>query len=164
MAAISSSSPLILFGKIGRLDLLRGVFGNILIPPAVQQEVLLAGAGRPGTAEIAAASWIVLRRAAAAAPVDPEIARLEAGEAEVIALGLALEAEVPVLLDDDAARRLAEKRGLQRIGSAGVLVLAKNERLIFDVREDLDRLRAAGLYLGEAAYRAVLTLAGEASG
>jgi len=40
MAAISDSSPLILFGRTHRLDILQQVFAEIIIPPAVRHEVL----------------------------------------------------------------------------------------------------------------------------
>jgi uncharacterized protein len=53
---------LILYAKIGRLDLLRAVFTEIAIPPAVYQEVVTAGSGLPRAAEILAglqAGWII---------------------------------------------------------------------------------------------------------
>jgi predicted nucleic acid-binding protein len=166
VAAVSNSSPLILYAKIGRLDLLRAVFTEIVIPPAVYQEVVTDGSGLPGAAEIRAGlrtGWIV------SAPLSPSGEReravalragLDGGEAEAIALALAAGVS-PVLLDDRDARRFARQRGVRVIGSAGVLLLAKGRGLIPLVRPLLDELLAAGLYLSGFTYREVLARAGE---
>jgi hypothetical protein len=53
---------------------------------------------------------------------------LDAGEAEAIAL--AAELGAPVILDDRPARRRARALGLQVTGSAGVLVVAKEDGFI----------------------------------
>jgi predicted nucleic acid-binding protein len=39
MTVVSNTTPLIALAEIGRLDLLRLLFGNLVIPPAVQREV-----------------------------------------------------------------------------------------------------------------------------
>ena len=36
---ISNTTPLINFAEIGRMDLLRELFGTLIIPPAVQREL-----------------------------------------------------------------------------------------------------------------------------
>lgn len=161
MAAISDSSALILLGRAGRLGLLRSLFTEILIPPAVRREVTLTGAGRAGAEESAAAGWITVR-----APANPSLAArpfgaIGAGETEAIALALELGWNEPILLDDLAARRVAERQGLLVTGCGGVLVLAKDHGLIPSVAPLLDLLRASGLYLSESTYRRILATAGE---
>jgi predicted nucleic acid-binding protein len=37
---VADASPLIAFQQIGRLDLLRTVFGELTVPPAVAREIL----------------------------------------------------------------------------------------------------------------------------
>ena len=56
--AVSNSSPLIHLSRIGRLNLLREFFEEILIPHAVFREVVIEGRGRPGSSEVEEASWI----------------------------------------------------------------------------------------------------------
>jgi uncharacterized protein len=46
--AISDSSTLMHVSMIGRLGLLREFFGEVLVPPAVCQEVVEEGQGRGG--------------------------------------------------------------------------------------------------------------------
>ncbi|MBC7090737.1 MAG: hypothetical protein H5T50_02330 [Nitrososphaeria archaeon] len=43
IAAVSNSTPLIYFAKIGRLDVLRVVFDKIFIPEAVFEETVIRG-------------------------------------------------------------------------------------------------------------------------
>ena len=73
------------------------------------------------------------------------IARLENQVTDVLILDLRIESESEVqaraiLLDDDPARKLAVQLGLPVIGTAGVLVLAKERQLIPAVRPCLDAL------------------------
>jgi uncharacterized protein len=56
---VADSSALITLARIGRLRLLHGIAGVVYIPSAVFDEVVLLGAGRPGSEELADASWVV---------------------------------------------------------------------------------------------------------
>lgn len=58
---VSDSSPLIALARIGQLELLRALFGTVLVPEAVWQEVVVDGVGRPGAGEVVQASWIERR-------------------------------------------------------------------------------------------------------
>jgi uncharacterized protein len=159
--AVSDSSPLIVFAKIGRLLLLRDVFGEVLAPPSVYAEVVGAGGGRPGEAEVRAAAWIRATALGRAELADALATELGRGEAEVIALAVELGRRVPVLIDDRYGRRVARRHRLRVFGSAGVLVLAKDAGWIPAVRPVLDDLRSAGLFLGEHAYHDTLAQARE---
>jgi predicted nucleic acid-binding protein len=55
---VTDATPLIALAKIGHLSLLEDLFGKVLTPAAVYAEVVAAGAGRGGAAEIQAARWI----------------------------------------------------------------------------------------------------------
>ncbi len=108
---VSDSSPLTHLSQIGRLNLLRKLFDELLIPPAVYREVVVEGRGRPGSREVREASWIKVVR------VRNEYLKrilkllLDEGEAEAIVLALEANAS-SVLLDDREARLQAKKLGL----------------------------------------------------
>jgi predicted nucleic acid-binding protein len=53
---VSDASALIDLARIGELDLLRRLYGELLIPEAVWREVVIEGAGQPGAEEVRAAS------------------------------------------------------------------------------------------------------------
>jgi uncharacterized protein len=161
---VSNSSPLILYTRIGRLELLRELFGEVLIPPAVHLEVVVRGQGRPGSGDVEQAAWIESRVLRDYTDAQTFLGQINPGEAEAIALAMELGAEMAVILDDYKGRRLAREHGVETVGSGGVLVLAKRQGLIPLVRPVLDELRVAGLHLSERAYREILVKAGEGPG
>ena len=61
MIVVSNSSPLIALAKIGKLYILRELFGEIVIPKAVWNEVVVKGKGKPGAEEVEKAEWIQVR-------------------------------------------------------------------------------------------------------
>jgi len=48
MRVVSNSSALINLARIGKLTLLRELFGVLIVPDAVWKEVVVEGAGQPG--------------------------------------------------------------------------------------------------------------------
>ena len=87
-------------------------------------------------------------------------ALLDQGEAETIALAEQLGAS-EVLLDERAARALALARGLQIVGSAGLLVRAKERGLIDAVQPYVQRMRAQGVRFSDRFVQALLDQIGE---
>jgi uncharacterized protein len=121
---VSHSSPLIALATVGRLQLLKSLFGEVAIPQAVHEEVVVQGQGEPGSKEVAEAEWIrtILIKDQLAADVLQE--SLDMGESEAIVLGQELRARY-VLLDDELARRKADLIGLPVAGTLAVLLMAK---------------------------------------
>lgn len=58
MIVVADSSPLIALCRIGRLELLHDLFGQLVIPDAVWLEVVASHPGKAGAAEILATAWI----------------------------------------------------------------------------------------------------------
>ena len=110
---------------------------------------------------MAQAGWIIRQPLPDRVTRPPQLAALEAGEAEVIILALGMTSPAVVLLDDRPARRVAEEMGLIVLGTAGVLLLAKDAGLVSSIRPLLADLRYAGLYLAEVTAEEVLAIAGE---
>lgn len=161
MLAVSDSSPLILLAAIGRLDLLRQLYDEVIVPPAVRREVFEAGSSRVGATDVPRLGWIRRQPLQGDGTSPDSLASLDRGKAAAIALVMTLPRSVPIILDDLPARRTAERLGLSVTGTGGVLVLAKQEGLIPEFRPRLGELRAAGLYLSDATVDRFLDLAGE---
>ena len=124
-AWVINASPLILFARIGRLDLIERLAPTVLIPKAVLEEVR-AGQEKDSTATIAL-EWARTHDVDdIAVPSKIEHWDLGPGESQVIAHGLA--GLRWVLLDDLAARRCAVAHGLSVIGSLGVILRAQEAR------------------------------------
>jgi len=150
---VVNASPLILFSRIGRLDLIERLTSAILIPSAVIEEVR-AGRAKDSSAAVAL-QWASQYRAHDA-PVMPSIERwdLGAGESQVIAhsAGTARWG----VLDDRAARRCALAHGVAVIGSLGVVLRSKKKRHIDRARPLIDDLIAAGMFMDEEFIRRAL--------
>ena len=58
MSIVSNASPLINLARIGKLSVLQELYGELIIPGAVWQEIVVEGAGQPGADEVKAADWI----------------------------------------------------------------------------------------------------------
>ena len=135
MIAVSDSSPLIALARIGRLNLLRSLFGRVLIPDAVYEEVVVSGAGLPGANEVRDAEWIETYSGPddAVSYLAAEGAGLGEGEAATIRLAKQLSADIAIL-DDAKARRVALAAGLTITGSIGILELGFRRGLVKDLR------------------------------
>jgi uncharacterized protein len=157
---VSDSSPLISLASVGRLDLLEALYGRVLIPQAVRDEVS-GDLDRRGAREVLAAEWIEVR--AASDTIDLYLARtiVDEGEAEAIGLAIELDAEL-LIVDERSARALAETMGLRVTGVVGVLLEARSRGLLAAIKPVLDALSvSAGFYLSRAFYEAALRAAGE---
>ena len=158
---VLNNSPLISLWFLGRLDLLRDLFQEVLIPATVEEEFLAkeSSARRQALAE---ATWIHSvelsnpRRALAYAGLDR-------GEAAVLALAEERDARL-VVLDDLKARRYAERLRLPVSGTVGVLLLAKVAGRIDSLSFCLNRLKEAGLFLSSDLVARALKLADEEAG
>ena len=162
MSVVCNSSPLINLARIGHLDLLRQLYGEVVIPEAVWHEVVVAGVGQPGADEVRAAPWVRRRPVENKHLVRALRQELDAGEAEAIALALEIEADL-LLMDERLGRENARYLGVHTIGLIGAIVEARHKGLIEAVAPYLTALRTiAGFHLREALYKRVLQDAGEA--
>lgn len=160
MNLVLDSSALITLGKIGQLDLLRQLAEAVFIPPAVYDEVVKHGRGRPGSEEVNRSEWIVRQQVTNREAIDSFQDRLGRGEAEAIVLAQDIQADL-LVLDDSVARRVAENRGLVVVGLLGLLLHAKRQGIIQALKPILDRMKEAGFYLDDHLYERLLLQAGE---
>ena len=161
MNVVSNTSPLTNLAAIGHLEVLRQLYGRVVIAEAVWHELNVNGGIWPGAAEVAAASWIEQCQPTNNALIITLQRDLDAGEAASIALALEINADI-ILLDERDGRHAAQRLKLKTVGVIGVLLEAKNKGLINDIKPLLDRLRAeAGFYLHGTLYAFVLNQAGE---
>jgi uncharacterized protein len=142
---VADSTCLIGLSRTGRLNLLRELFQNILIPPAVYDEVVTSGHGRPGAGEVAAADWIATCNPKDHLAVDSLKITLGAGESEAMVIAREQNADF-IILDDWHARQTALRLSLPVIGTIAVLAKAEEKGLISDLNSALQELRQVGFY------------------
>jgi predicted nucleic acid-binding protein len=56
MSIVSDAGPMLSFARANHLDLLRQVVGRLVIPDAVYEDIVVQGAGKPGSSEVQGAS------------------------------------------------------------------------------------------------------------
>jgi predicted nucleic acid-binding protein len=149
---------LIWLAKIGRLDLMRIVFGEVAVPRRVYEEaaserssdsILICKAVEDG--------WIkVSEEGLEEAAVLAERAGIHLGEADAILL--AKKTGVELIIDEREGAVTAQIFGVRPIGTIAVLLLALAEgRLTFnEFKECLDRLIASGFWLYVDVYNRAL--------
>ncbi len=161
MIIISDTSPLINLAAVGQLDLLRQLYDRVIIPQAIYDEIVVAGVGQPGAAEVKTASWIETRRSQDQVLVNVLKLELDRGEAEALALAVELKVDL-LLIDERKGRIIATRLGLTHIGLLGALVEAKQRGLLSAVKPILDDLIAkAGFWISADLYRRVLLAVAE---
>jgi predicted nucleic acid-binding protein len=138
MIVVSDTSPLCYLILIDLIEVLPQLYGQVIVPEWVQVE--LAAAKSPMAVQQWIASppaWLVVQPIAPLTGADFD--NLDRGEREAMALAEMLSADL-VMLDDLAARRVAQSRNLPVIGLLGVLKSGARRDLL-DLREALTRLQ-----------------------
>ncbi len=146
---LCNAGPLMALGKLNRLDLLAGLFGEVRIPRAVYDEVVTQGLARGAPDALTVRLfWERQQWPIVDVPEDllsayvPSVS-LDPGEIEVLALVQSL-ANPLVLLDDEIARAEARRLKSRLCGTLGILVRAYRHGLLsFDQAELLVREIAA---------------------
>jgi hypothetical protein len=158
---VSNTTHLIGLASIERFDLLRRIFGELIIAQAVYDEAVVAGREVGGAKrEVLAAGWIKTVHVKDRLAVEVLLDELDLGEAETIVLARELAADW-VLMDEKKGRRKLTQLGLQKIGTVGILLKAKQVGLITELRPELDLLRQRGFGVSQGAIEAVLRQANE---
>jgi predicted nucleic acid-binding protein len=158
---IADTSVLLNLVFLGLDHLLGSWFGEVRIPEAVAREFyrLTASPGRFGGFALPLCCVVM------SAPSIPRqiasVPRLDPGEAEALAVALEFPSCV-LLLDEVAARAVAESFGIRVVGTLGLLVRAKKDGRIPQVAPVLRRLMVEGRFrVSPALVHATLKRAGE---
>jgi uncharacterized protein len=155
MIVVSDTSPISNLLLINRLDILQKVFGEIIIPEAVYNEVLALKSFDRNIVDFENAAWI--KRVAV---TDLNIyyglkSKLDDGEAQAITLAQELHPDF-LLIDEKKGRAVALELGIKIIGLVGVLVKAKREKHIEFLKPILDDLMEIEFWINEKLYKEVL--------
>jgi len=160
LTIVSNAGPLISLSSINKLDLLKSLFGKIIIPTAVFHEVVVNGGGRPGSLEVGNAKWIRNKKIEIPRVSGLLLGRLDPGETETIFLALEMNADY-VLLDEQLARQKAFRIGISVIGTLGILLMAKKSGYIDSISPLLDELERSSFRMSIKLRHEVLVRAGE---
>jgi len=158
MIVISDTTAITNLYQIGRLQLLIDVFGEIIIPHAVELEL----AEVPNQVKsIADLNFIKVLTPNDILTVSHLKKSLDDGEAEAIALAIEINADF-LIIDEWKGRRIAKQLGLQVVGLLGILLTAKRKGIIPEIKPILmDLITNVNFRLHPDIIKNVLHEAGE---
>jgi hypothetical protein len=159
MKIVSDAGPILSFARAGRLELLRQVVIELLIPEAVLDDITGRGRGKPGAFEVAQGTWIKSEKIRDRSLLESISEKLDLGERE--ALALARETGAPLLVDEREARKEALRLNIPYFGSLKILKEAKDHGIIAEAKPVLDAFIASGTYLSDALRQDFLEELGE---
>lgn len=161
MIVVSNTTPLIGLAQIQRFDLLRQLFGQVYIPQAVYDEAVVVGREEGGAKhEVSGAAWIKTVRVKDRLAVEVLLDEMDLGEAEAIVLARELGATW-VLMDEKKGRRKLSQMGLNKIGTLGILLKAKQTGLLGAIRPEIEKLQQQSFSMSQDVIDAVLKQANE---
>ncbi len=152
---VSNSTVLIYLAKIGKLNLLKELFGEVLIPAEVFNEVVIRGKEQqqPDAFLVESAieeGWIHVKDIETIGKLEEF--GIDPGEAQAISLAKSL--GVSVLLDQTHARIAAKALGLRPRGTIFVLFAAVRKKVLSyeDYQNSLEDLVKAGFRMSDEVY------------
>jgi predicted nucleic acid-binding protein len=146
---ISDTSCLILFYKIGQLDLLPKVYDHIITTPEVAKEF---SDNLP--------AWIIIEKVKDKKYQEFLETQIDWGEASALALAKEIDNAL-LLIDDLKARKLAKKLNLKFTGSLGVINKAKQLGIIEAIRPIIDKLLLTNFRISRSIVDELLKLNNE---
>jgi len=160
---VADASPLIHLSRIGKLQLLKRVYGTILIPKGVWDEVVTRAQGRPGASEVERGlkeGWIKTTRVSVPKGLEAEGAVGADGEVII----LARNRQIPLLSNDRTLASIARTHGVRVIWLTQALVEAVKKEMISsgEGRAILRELVGAGLRVRSEVLAEVVHLLEEA--
>jgi len=150
LIVVADTSPLNYLVQMGRETILRDLYTNVYLPPAVLAELRHDGAPKP-VREWAERlpGWVNVVTHFSVDLTLPQVLGL--GERDAISLALTISASF-ILLDDGAGRRAAKERSLVPAGTLAVLAQA-SERGLIDLSSAILELRRLGFRVSDALLR-----------
>ena len=155
MIVVSDTTPLISLLKINRIDLLEKLFGEVLIPEAVFNELTIDERFQLEANQIRQKKYITVKPITNLNAVNllKRATGLDQGEI------LTNEYNADLLLMDEAkGRTVSTQMGLKIMGTIGILMAAYEERQLTanEVRECISGLQRAGRHISNKHYQLLL--------
>jgi len=154
-----NTSPLLYLHQVRQLEILPKLYGTVIAPSAVEQELAVGRAIDIAVPDLNRLDWLQIRAVDSASTV-PNVIDLGRGEAEAITLAL----ESPnslLILDDQLGRRIAALYQLRYTGTLGVLIKAKQAGYLAAIAPVIADLQAQGMWLTASVIQTTLRLAEE---
>ena len=159
MIVVSDTTPLISLLKIDRIDLLEKLFGQVLIPQAVFEELTADERFKLEADQISSKQFIIVKAVqnSESASILKRATGLDQGESEAIVLTDELNADV-LLMDEAKGRAVSSQMGLKVMGTIGILMAAYEEKELTadEVKWCIEGLQNAGRHISQKHYQMLI--------
>lgn len=136
MVIISDTSPISNLMHIELIHLLQDLYSEVIIPVAVYEALSVIPQQK---SIIDQQNWISIRSVENQERVEELLLHLDRGESEAIVLAQEAQADL-LLIDEIKGRSIANQKSMRTIGLFGVLIEAKENNLVNQVKPFLDQL------------------------
>lgn len=158
LKVVSNTTPILSLLKIGKLEILKNLYGKIYVPKEVFNEIE-AGKNKAFYEDLSKIDWIAIEEIKNKKAINYFL-DLDKGEAESIILASELEADL-IILDETLGRFHAKQIGLSITGTIGVLLKAKELALIPKLKPILLDLKSKDIWLSDQLINKILKIANE---
>ena len=151
MIVIADTTPIITLIKLRRLELLENLFGSIMIPTAVYDELTINPRFEKEAEIVRECKFFKCCNVSDRQSIKflREIVGLDAGESEAIALSDERAADL-IIIDERRGRKVAQKLGLKITGTIGILIQSFDNGLISksEILSCVEKLRDSDIRIG----------------
>ena len=155
---VSNTTPIISLLKISKIEILKDLYSEIIIPQAVFHEIE-EGKNKAYYQDLSMIKWIHIVKINDSNSIK-FFYDLDAGEAEAIVLAKETGAEL-LIIDEKSGRFHARQAGLKITGTIGVLIKAKNDGFIKKVKPLLIELTKRDVWISDSLVAEVCKLTNE---
>ncbi|MCK5719671.1 MAG: DUF3368 domain-containing protein [Thiomargarita sp.] len=157
MKVVSNTTPIISLASIGKLDILRELFDEIIIAETVYNEIK---AKKSYGYEEVESEYITIKVIQGKIYQELLLNQLDLGEAETILLAKEIEVDI-VIIDENLGYKIAKNVGLNVTRTLSILLKAKQKGIIKEIKPLLDEMILKGRWYSKTVYQTFLKRVGE---
>lgn len=161
MIVISDTTPLISLLKINRINLLEKLFGMVLVPQAVYNELMSDARFEHEAELIRKSTFITVKQVGNPGSVSilKRATGLDQGESEAIVLSDEMKADI-LLMDEAKGRTVSNEMGIKVMGTIGILIAAHQEDELSsdEAKECINILQSTGRHISRKHYQILLDM------
>ncbi len=161
MIVVSDSTPVITLMKADVLFVLQPLFGEVLIPETVYQELTSneSYSEEAGLIKMSAFIKVVKVKDEKSVDVLQRATGLDRGESEAILYADENNADI-LLMDEEAGRKVAQNMNLPVSGSMGVLIRAYKTGIlsVSDIEQALLKIEKSGRYISKSLFESIMKI------
>lgn len=158
LKVVSNTTPIISLLKLNRLEILKNLYNEVIIPNAVYLEIE-NGKHKEYYQDLSKLSWIRIQK------IQDKLSLkyfldLDAGEAEAIILATEIGADL-IIIDEKIGRFHAKHAELNVTGTIGILMKAKNIGIIKNIKPLLIELSEKDVWISNLLINEICKLSNE---